>query len=58
MAPRAIPNFADEHSAIVDSLARGDGALAAELLYRHAEGGRRRMLEIHGEESSRQENAA
>lgn len=58
LAPRAIPNFADEHSAIVDSLARGDGALAAELLYRHAEGGRRRMLEIHGEESSRQENAA
>lgn len=47
LAPQAIPNFADEHSAIVDCLAAGDGPGAAELLYRHAEGGRRRMLSLH-----------
>ncbi|MCH2219493.1 MAG: FCD domain-containing protein [Dechloromonas sp.] len=58
LAPRAIPNFADEHSAIVDSLARGDGALAAELLYRHAEGGRQRMLQIHAEDQAGHEAAA
>ncbi len=58
LAPRAIPNFADEHSAIVDSLARGDGALAAELLYRHAEGGRQRMLQIHAEDQAGHEDAA
>lgn len=48
LVPRAIPAFADEHSAIVDSLAAGDGNTAADLLYRHADGGRRRMLDIHG----------
>ena len=58
LAPRAIPNFADEHSAIVDSLAQGDGALAADLLYRHAEGGRQRMLQIHAEDHAGHEDAA
>ena len=58
LAPRAIPNFADEHSAIVDSLAQGDGSLAAELLYRHAEGGRQRMLQIHAEDHAGHEDAA
>jgi phosphonate utilization transcriptional regulator len=58
LAPRAIPFFADEHSAIVDSLAQGDGVLAADLLYRHAEGGRQRMLQIHAEDHASQESAA
>lgn len=44
LAPRAIPHFADEHSAIVDRLAAGDGPGAAEALYQHAQGGRQRML--------------
>jgi len=44
LTPRAIPHFADEHSAIVDLLASGDGIGAAEALYAHAQGGRQRML--------------
>lgn len=44
LAPRAIPHFADEHSAIVDRLAAGDGPGTAEALYAHAQGGRERML--------------
>lgn len=44
LAPQAIPHFADEHTAIVDRLAAGDGAGAAEALYAHAQGGRQRML--------------
>jgi len=43
-APMAIPRFAEEHSAIVDLLAAGDGPRAAEALYAHAQGGRARML--------------
>jgi phosphonate utilization transcriptional regulator len=43
-APMAIPRFAEEHSAIVDLLAAGDGLGAAEALYAHAQGGRARML--------------
>lgn len=44
LAPQAIPHFADEHSAIVDRIAAGDGAGAAEALHAHARGGRERML--------------
>jgi phosphonate utilization transcriptional regulator len=44
LTPRAIPHFADEHSAIVDYLAAGDGLGAAEALHAHAQGGRQRML--------------
>lgn len=44
LAPMAIPRFAEEHSAIVDLLAAGDGAGAAEALFAHAQGGRQRML--------------
>lgn len=44
LTPRAIPHFADEHSAIVDYLAAGDGPGAAEALHAHAQGGRQRML--------------
>lgn len=44
MAPMAIPQFADEHSAIVDLLEARDGPGAAEALYAHAQGGRQRML--------------
>lgn len=44
LAPRAIPHFADEHSAIVDRIAAGDAAGAAEALHAHARGGRARML--------------
>jgi len=44
LAPRAIPRFADEHGAIVDRLAAGDGPGAAEALLAHARGGRARML--------------
>lgn len=47
LAPHAIPFFADEHSAIVDRLAAGDGEGAAALLHRHAEGGRQRMRQLH-----------
>lgn len=43
-APMAIPHFADEHSAIVDLLATGDGERCAQALYAHAQGGRQRML--------------
>jgi phosphonate utilization transcriptional regulator len=43
-APMAIPHFADEHSAIVDLLATGDGERCAQALLAHAEGGRQRML--------------
>ncbi|MBK1714571.1 FCD domain-containing protein [Rubrivivax gelatinosus] len=44
LAPRAIPHFAEEHAAIVEHLAAGDAAGCAEALFRHAEGGRARML--------------
>lgn len=44
LAPMAIPHFADEHSAIVDLLAAGNGVGCAEALYAHAQGGRQRML--------------
>lgn len=44
MAPMAIPQFAEEHSAIVDLLQARDGPGAAEALYTHAQGGRQRML--------------
>lgn len=44
LAPRAIPHFADEHSAIVDCLAAGDAVASAEALYQHAQGGKARML--------------
>lgn len=44
MAPMAIPQFAEEHSAIVDLLEAGDGPGAAEALYAHAQGGRQRMV--------------
>lgn len=43
--PMAIPQFADEHSAVVDCLASGDAAATAEALYRHAQGGKARMLQ-------------
>jgi phosphonate utilization transcriptional regulator len=43
-APRAIPHFADEHSAIVDLLASGDAERCAQALHAHAQGGRQRML--------------
>lgn len=45
LAPRAIPHFAEEHSAIVDRLAAGDASGCAEALYAHAQGGRQRMLQ-------------
>lgn len=45
LAPRAIPRFADEHSAIVDCLAAGDALASSEALYQHAQGGKARMLE-------------
>lgn len=45
LAPRAIPHFADEHSFIVERLASGDAAGAAEALLAHAQGGRQRMLQ-------------
>ncbi len=45
LVPRAIPRFAEEHSAIVDSLAAGDAVASAETLYQHAQGGKARMLE-------------
>lgn len=45
LAPRAIPRFAEEHAAIVDLLAEGDGPGAAEALFAHARGGRQRMLD-------------
>lgn len=44
LVPLAIPHFADEHSAIVDLLAAGDGPGCGEALYAHAQGGRQRML--------------
>jgi len=44
LTPSAIPHFADEHSAIVDHLATGNGLGAAEALRTHALGGRQRML--------------
>ncbi|MBN8487677.1 MAG: FCD domain-containing protein [Burkholderiales bacterium] len=44
LASMAIPRFAEEHSAIVDLLAAGDGRAAAEALFAHAQGGRERML--------------
>ncbi len=44
LAPMAIPHFTEEHSAIVDLLAAGDGRGAAEALFAHAQGGRQRML--------------
>ncbi|MDX9943981.1 MAG: FCD domain-containing protein [Azonexus sp.] len=44
LAPRAIPHFADEHSAIVEHLAAGDSQAAATALRTHARGGRERML--------------
>lgn len=45
LVPRAIPRFADEHSAIVDCLAAGNVLASAEALYQHAMGGKARMLE-------------
>ena len=45
LAPRAIPRFAEEHSAIVDCLSAGDAVASAEALYQHAQGGKTRMLE-------------
>lgn len=45
LVPRAIPRFADEHSAIVDCLAAGDATASAEALYQHAMGGKARMFE-------------
>lgn len=44
LAPRAIPRFAEEHSAIVDLLQAGDASGCAEALFAHAQGGRLRML--------------
>lgn len=44
LAPMAIPRFAEEHSAIVDLLAAGQGTAVAEALFAHAQGGRARML--------------
>lgn len=43
-APMAIARFADEHSAIVDTLATGDTERCAQALLAHALGGRQRML--------------
>ncbi len=43
-APMAIPHFAEEHGAIVELLASGDGERCAQALLAHAEGGRQRML--------------
>ena len=45
LVPKAIPRFADEHSAIVDCLAAGDAVASAEALYQHALGGKARMQE-------------
>jgi phosphonate utilization transcriptional regulator len=45
LAPKAIPRFAEEHSAIVDLLEAGDAAGCAEALFAHAQGGRLRMLQ-------------
>jgi phosphonate utilization transcriptional regulator len=45
LQPKAIPHFADEHSAIVDCLAAGDAQASAEALYQHALGGKARMLQ-------------
>lgn len=45
LAPKAIPRFAEEHSAIVDLLAAGDANGCAQALYAHAQGGRQRMLQ-------------
>lgn len=44
LAPMAIPHFAEEHRAIVDLLASGDGECSARALHAHALGGRQRML--------------
>ncbi|MBB1076592.1 FCD domain-containing protein [Rhodoferax sp. 4810] len=45
LAPRAIPRFAEEHSAIVDLLEAGDATGCAQALFTHAQGGRQRMLQ-------------
>lgn len=45
LLPRAIPRFADEHSAIVACLAGRNPVASAEALYLHAMGGKARMLE-------------
>ncbi len=45
LAPKAIPRFAEEHSAIVDLLEAGDAPGCAEALFAHAQGGRLRMLQ-------------
>lgn len=45
LAPKAIPRFAEEHSAIVDLLDAGDASGCAEALFAHAQGGRLRMLQ-------------
>jgi len=50
LAPKAIPHFADEHSAIVDRLAAGDATGCAEALFAHAQGGRHRMLQGSNQE--------
>lgn len=44
LAPRAVPRFAEEHSAIVDLLEAGNASGCAEALFAHAQGGRLRML--------------
>lgn len=43
-APMAIPHFAEEHGAIVELLAAGDGERCAQALLAHAQGGMQRML--------------
>lgn len=48
LAPKAIPRFAEEHSAIVDLLEAGDAIGCAEALFAHAQGGRLRMLQQDG----------
>jgi len=45
LAPKAIPRFAEEHSAIVDLLEAGDATGCAQALFVHAQGGRLRMLQ-------------
>lgn len=45
LAPKAIPRFAEEHSAIVDLLEAGDANGCAQALFAHAQGGRQRMLQ-------------
>ncbi|NDP39393.1 MAG: FCD domain-containing protein [Rhodoferax sp.] len=55
LAPKSIPHFAEEHSAIVDRLAAGDATACAEALFAHARGGRQRMLQGGNQEGRRHE---